>query len=76
MKIRIGDRVRNKESGLWGTVVYIHQMWRKKLYMVFVDERCAQIMDGFEMEKLPRYRGKPEAIDMTTAHRHLQEYLR
>jgi hypothetical protein len=83
MKIRIGDRVRtrragNCDSGLWGTVVrrmtkYVHGI--PVFYLVWLDDDGATIYTRDEIEKLPRYRGYPQARDMKTAMRHLQEYL-
>jgi hypothetical protein len=82
MRIRVGDRVRLKREGDWGTVVNCRK-WghfgRQRTVMtclirldagVWVDRPTRQL------EKLPRYRGIPEARDMATAMRHLQEYMR
>ena len=76
MKIRIGDRVRLKREGLWGTVVSRHCLFFGRLYIVFVDEDFTTIRGSSALEKLPRYRGIPEARDTQTAMRHLQEYLK
>ena len=85
MKIRIGDRVRttrpgNRDSGLWGTVV--RKMTRyvgcvPAIYLVWLDDGGgATIYNTEDFEKLPRYRGIPQARDTETAMRHLQEYMR
>ncbi len=82
MKIRIGDRVRLKNEGDWGTVVNCREwghIGRQRTVMmclirldagVWVDRGTRQL------EKLPRYRGFPEARDMATAMKHLQEHMR
>ena len=84
MRIRIGDRVRttkpgNCDSGLWGTVVkrmtpYVARI--PSIYLVWLDKGGVTICFATELEKLPRYRGYPQARDMKTAMKHLQEYLR
>jgi hypothetical protein len=84
VKIRIGDRVRLKNEGDWGTVVNCREwghIGRRRTVLM-----CLIRLDAFagvwvnrtkrQLEKLPRYRGFPEARDMVTAMRHLQEYLR
>jgi len=83
MKIRIGDRVRTitprcHDSGLWGTVVrkmtrYVRRL--PSIYLVWLDGGGEAICFASELEKLPRYRGIPQARDMATAMRHLQEYM-
>jgi hypothetical protein len=84
MRIRIGDRVRTKragncDSGLWGTVV--RKMTRyvgcvPAIYLVWLDDGGgATIYNTDDLEKLPRYRGIPQARDMVTAMKHLQEYM-
>ena len=82
MKIRIGDRVRLKREGDWGTVVNCRE-WghigrRRTVLMclirlddgVWVDRTKRQI------EKFPRYRGFPEAQDKATAQEHLRRFYR
>ena len=82
MKIRIGDRVRLKREGDWGTVVNCRE-WGH------IGRRCTVLMCSIrldagvwvdrltrQLEKLPRYRGYSEARDMATAMRHQQEHLR
>jgi hypothetical protein len=78
MRIRIGDRVRLKHGGEWGTVVRCRNrsLWRKILmYLVRLDTGVYVDRTKRKLEKLPRYRGIPQAPDMVTAMRHLQEYL-
>ena len=82
MRIRTGDRVRTKlagncDSGLWGTVVqrmtrYVRRI--PSIYLVWLDGGGEAICFASELEKLPRYRGYPQAQDTETAMRHLQEY--
>jgi hypothetical protein len=79
MKIRIGDRVRIKSTGEWGTVVRCHNwsLWRKILMCLLVLDTGVYVdRTKRQLEKLPRYRGYPQARDMKTAMRHLQEYLK
>ena len=83
MRIRIGDRVRttkpgNCDSGLWGTVVqrmtrYVRRI--PSIYLVWLDDGGQAICLATELEKLPRYRGIPQARDTETAIRHLQEFM-
>jgi len=77
MKIRIGDRVRVKRDWLWGTVVnkIDYAPYQISVYVIWLDEVGANYKTN-EIEKLPRYRGYPQARDMETAMRHLQEYMR
>lgn len=79
MKIRIGDRVRVKRDGLWGTVVRCRNWshWGKMImYLIRLDAGVFVDRTTRQIEKLPRYRGLPQSTDTATAHRHLQEYLR
>jgi hypothetical protein len=78
MRIRIGDRVRLKHEGEWGTVVRCRNwsLWRKILmYLVRLDTGVYVDRLKRQFEKLPRYRGIPQARDMVTAMKHLQEYI-
>ena len=77
MRIRIGDRVRLKGEGDWGTVVWHgnRSHWRHIwMFYIYLDSGIGVHRTTRQIEKLPRYRGIPEARDMATAHRHLQEY--
>lgn len=79
MKIRIGDRVRIKETGEWGTVIrkmtrYVRHVPR--FYVITVDDLARTIRCTDDLEKLPHYRGYPQARDTETAMRHLQEYMK
>ncbi len=79
MKFRIGDRVRLKHEGIWGTVVRLHNWsFAPKVLMCLIrmDEGGYWDRTKRQLEKPPRYRGFPEARDMATAMRHLQEYVR
>jgi hypothetical protein len=82
MRIRVGDRVRLKGEGDWGTVVNCREwghIFRRRTGLM-----CSIRMDegGYcdrtkrQLEKPPRYRGIPEARDMATAMKHLQEHMR
>ena len=79
MKIRIGDRVRIKSTGKWGTVV---RYGNRRLfgfvcgYVIRLDCGLYLVRTKQRLEKLPRYRGIPQAWDMVTAMRHLQEYAK
>jgi len=78
MRIRIGDRVRMKHGGEWGTVVWYgnRSHWKNDWqWMVFLDTGGCIFRQTRQLEKLPRYRVIPQAWDMVTAMRHLQEYL-
>jgi hypothetical protein len=82
MRIRIGDRVRLKREGDWGTVVNCRK-WghfgRRRTVMTCLIRLDAGVWvdrPKRQLEKLPRYRGFPKARDMATAMRHLQEHLR
>jgi hypothetical protein len=47
------------------------------IYLVWLDDGGgATIYNTEDFEKLPRYRGIPQARDMVTAMKHLQEYMR
>ena len=79
MKIRIGDRVRLKREGDWGTIVNCREwgLFRRRpvlMCLIRMDEGGYCDRTKRQLEKPPRYRGIPEARDMATAHRHLQEY--
>ena len=79
MRIRIGDRVRLKREEIWGTVVRLHNWsFAPKVLMCLIrmDEGGYCDRTKRQLEKPPRYRGFPEARDMATAHRHLQEYVK
>jgi hypothetical protein len=81
MRIRVGDRVRLKREGDWGTVVNCREwgLFRRRpalMYLIRMDEGVYCDRTKRQLEKLPRYRGIPEARDMATAMRHLQEYMR
>jgi hypothetical protein len=79
MKIRIGDRVRLKREGSWGTVIGFHNwsLWHKiSMYLVRLDTGVYVDRTKRQLETLPRYRGYPQARDMKTAMRHLREYMR
>jgi hypothetical protein len=77
MRIRIGDRVQVKSTGRWGTVVW-HYNWshdgRTLMYLVRLDTGVYIDRTKRKLEKLPRYRGIPQARDMKTAMKHLQEF--
>ena len=81
MKIRIGDRVRLKREGDWGTVVNCRE-WghfgRRRTVMTCLIRLDAGVWvdrPKRQLEKPPRYRGFPEARDMERAMRHQQEYM-
>ena len=81
MKICIGDRVRIKHRdvmfGMWGTITgELPQFAARavKVYSVSLDHGGYTVLTIGEIEKLPRYRGYPQARDTKTAMRHLQEY--
>ena len=79
MRIRIGDRVRIKSTGEWGTVVRCRNWSHEhRILMCLVRLDTGVYVDRLkrQLEKLPRYRGIPQAWDMVTAMKHLQEYLR
>jgi hypothetical protein len=77
MRIRIGDRVRIKSTGEWGTAVSYgissQNVWR---WLIFLDSGVSWWRTKQQLEKLPRYRGYPQARDMKTATGHLREYMR
>lgn len=82
MRIRVGDRVRLKREGDWGTVVNCRK-WghfgRRRTVMTCLIRLDAGVWVNRttrQLEKLPRYRGFPQARDMATAMRHLQEWMR
>lgn len=78
MRIRIGDRVRVKGTGEWGTIIKCHN-WShdRKILMCLLRLDTGVYVDRTKrrIEKLPRYRGIPQATDMATAMRHLQEHV-
>jgi hypothetical protein len=82
MRIRVGDRVRLKSERIWGTVVTCHEwghIFRRRtvlMCLIRMDEGGYCDRTKRQLEKPPRYRGFPEARDMATAHRHLQEYVK
>lgn len=82
MKIRIGDRVRLKHEGIWGTVVTCHEwghIFRRRaglMCLIRMDEGGYCDRTKRQLEKPPRYRGYLQARDTETAMRHLQEYMR
>jgi hypothetical protein len=79
MRIRIGDRVRIKSTGKWGTVVWRYN-WshdgRTLMCLVRLDAGFYVDRLKRQLEKLPQYRGYPQARDTETAMRHLQEYMK
>ena len=82
MRIRVGDRVRLKNEQIWGTVVTCHEwghIFRRHpvlMCLIRMDEGGYCDRTKRQLEKPPRYRGIPEARDMMTAIKHLQEYLK
>jgi len=77
MRIRIGDRVRLKQEKIWGTVVWYgnRSQWKSAwVWMIRLDAGVCVDRTTRQIEKLPRYRGYPQARDMKTAMRHLQEF--
>ena len=79
MRIRIGDRVRLKLEQVWGTVVRRHDWghdYKITMYLIRLDLGLYLDRTKRQIEKLPRYRGIPQARDMATAHRHLQERMK
>ena len=78
MRIRIGDRVRIKNTGEWGTVArccnWSHE---HRILMCLVRLDTGVYVDRLkrQLEKLPRYRGIAQARDTETAMKHLQEYM-
>ncbi len=79
MKIRIGDRVRLKNEGEWGTVVCRGK--RSHWFCVYawlirLDAGCYARRSTKQLEKFPRYRGFPEAQDTATAQEHLRAFYR
>ncbi len=81
MRIRVGDRVRLKREGDWGTVVTCHEwghIFRRRpvlMYLIRMDEGVYCDRTKRQLEKPPRYRGFPQARDMERAMRHQQEYM-
>ena len=78
MRIRIGDRVRVKQTGSWGTV--IRKMTRcvrnvPRCYLISLSGNVRMTCSTDEIEKLPRYRDYPQAWDTQTAMSHLQECM-
>jgi hypothetical protein len=81
MRIRIGDRVRLKREGDWGTVVNCREwgLFRPRpvlMYLIRLDEGVYCDRTKRQLEKPPRYRGFLQTRDTATAQRHLQEYMR
>jgi hypothetical protein len=79
MKIRIGDRVRTKHGGEWGTVVSRRNisLWKKiNAWCIRLDAGSYAHRSTRQLEKFPRYRGFPEAQDTATAQEHLRRFYR
>jgi hypothetical protein len=81
MKIRIGDRVRLKREGDWGTIVNCREwgLFRRRpvlMCLIRMDQGVYCDRTKRQLEKFPRYRGYLQARDTETAMRHLQEYMR
>jgi hypothetical protein len=79
MKIRIGDRVRLKNEGEWGTVVWRgnRSLWHwVYAWLILLDDGCYAWRSTRQLEKCPRYRGIPEARDTATAQEHLRRFYR
>ena len=79
MKIRIGDRVRLKNEGEWGTVVSRgnRSLWHSVYaWLIILDAGCYAWRSTRQLEKFPRYRGFPEAQDKAAAQEHLRRFYR
>jgi hypothetical protein len=79
VKIRIGDRVRTKHGGEWGTVVsrgkrsHWHSVYA---WLIKLDDDAYTWRSTKQLEKFPRYRGFPEAQDTVAAQEHLRRFYR
>jgi hypothetical protein len=77
MKIRIGDRVRLKNEGEWGTVVsrgkrsHWHSVYA---WLIKLDDDAYTWRSTRQLEKFPRYRGFPKAQDKAAAQEHLRAF--
>ena len=79
MKIRIGDRVRLKNEGEWGTVVCRGKRshwFSVYAWLIRLDAACYAWRSTRQIEKFPRYRGFPQAQDKAAAQEHLRRFYR